>query len=248
MVRSGTEDGSGAQRGDDDTRMVVAPLRHQPLDLGRLDRRRVPGDGRQRRGLGDRDRVGGPGPVDHRRRDAHDPPDAGPGRGVEETAGAVDVDPRHERVVGDGVDDPRQVDDHVGPGQDGVEVGAGEVDPPHHQAAPAAGRSLTSRPTTLVDGGRRVEERQQVLGRRSPRRRSRPREAVPPGAPARSLARWMPRCPRRLRCAPCRSCAGRTVHRLTAWTSAHNPATTRSPEIGARGGRPSTCPPSTSRP
>ena len=59
--------------------MVQAPFGHQPLDLGPPDRVAVGRVGAQRRLLGERHRVGGPGPVDHGRSTA--PPGDRPRRG-----------------------------------------------------------------------------------------------------------------------------------------------------------------------
>ena len=123
-----TEDGGAAQGGHHDTGMLVAPVGEQPFDLGGLHRRREPRVRAQRRVLGERHRVVRPRPVDRGVRDSHHLADPDRGRGIEHPAGAVDVDAGHERLVGDRVDDGREVDEHVGALEQRLELGAGHVD------------------------------------------------------------------------------------------------------------------------
>ena len=126
---AGADHGRRAQRGDGDVGMAPAPLGEEPLHLGGLHRGREVGVGTQRGVLGERDRVVGPRAVDGGAGDAHDPAGADRRGGVEHVTRALDVDPRHERDVGHGVDDAGEVHDDVDALEQRLQLGAGDVDP-----------------------------------------------------------------------------------------------------------------------
>ena len=125
------------ERGHGHARVVLAPLGEQPLDLGTLDGGREVRVGAQWRVLGERDRVARPRAVHRRARDAHDAVHADRARGREDPARPLDVDARHERLVGDGVDDAGEVDNGVDALEDGLQVRAGDVDPVEFERAAA---------------------------------------------------------------------------------------------------------------
>jgi hypothetical protein len=109
--------------------VLVAPLAEEALDLGGVhggcEPRVRPQRGVFRQGQG----VVGPGSVHGGARDANDLPYADGGGGVEDAPGALDVDARHERLVGYRVDDRGQVDEHLDPLEQRLELGAADVNP-----------------------------------------------------------------------------------------------------------------------
>ena len=131
---------------------VGTPRGQQPLDLRALHR------GRERVRpqwcvLGERDRVVRPRAVDGRARHPHDLPHADVGRGREHPPRALDVHPCHERLVGDRIDDAREVHHHVDALEHRPEVGAGDVDPVECDLRRRRAGSRTSSATTCSTCG-----------------------------------------------------------------------------------------------
>ena len=77
----------------------------------------------------------GPRAVRRGGREADDLAHADRGRGVEHAPRALDVDARHQRLVGDRVDDRREVHEHVDALEQRLQVVAGDVDPVQLEAA-----------------------------------------------------------------------------------------------------------------
>jgi len=95
--------------------------------------------------------------------------DDGGGGGVEDPPCALDVDARHERLVGNRVDDGGQVDEHLGCFQQRLELGAADVDAMEGEVPDAAQRI----PNIQADQARHLrfvgQSRQQPLAH-EPRR------------------------------------------------------------------------------
>ncbi len=137
---AGAEHGRRAHGRDRDRGVLLAPVAQESLDLGGVDGGCEARVGTQGGVLGQGHGVVGPRPVDGRARDADDLPHADGGGGVEDPPGALDVDARHQRLVGNRVDDRGQVDEHVGRVEEWLELGAADVDPVELEVPDAAQR------------------------------------------------------------------------------------------------------------
>jgi hypothetical protein len=77
-------------------------------------------------------------------------------------ARAFDVDARHQRDVGYGVDHSREVDDHVDPLEQRLQLGAGDVDPLELHRARASFRLAHVEAEDALDVGMRGQHGQQM--------------------------------------------------------------------------------------
>ena len=134
VVVVGVECRGGSQHGDRGVGMRSRPVGEEALDLrllGRVRERRVGAEGRL---FGERHRVVGPRAVHHRARHEHERPDSHRAGGVEQPAGAREVDPGQELLVARRSEHPRQMDDGVGAGDHRCQIGRREIEPKHQLA------------------------------------------------------------------------------------------------------------------
>ena len=125
---AGAEHWRRPQGRDRDRRVLVAPLGEEALDLGGVHGGREARVGPEGGVLRQGHRVVGPRAVDGGGRHPDHLPHTDGGGRVEDPPCALDVHARHERFVGNRVDDGGQVDEHLGRFQQRLELGAADVD------------------------------------------------------------------------------------------------------------------------
>ena len=86
-------------------------------------------------------------------------------------SGALDVDPRHERDVGHGVDDTGEVHDHVDALEQRLQLGAGDVDPGELDRAGTPFGLAHVEAEDAIDVGMGGEHGKELTARRVRRRR-----------------------------------------------------------------------------
>ena len=87
--------------------------------------------------------------------------------GVEHVPGALDVDPRHERDVGHGVDDAGEVHDDVDALEQRFQLGAGDVDPGEFDRARAPFGLAHVEPEDAIDVGMGGEDGEEMAAHES---------------------------------------------------------------------------------
>ncbi len=143
--------------------MLVLPLGEQPLDLRGMHGGVEARVRSKRRILGERERVRRPGTVRRGRREPDDLPDTDGGCRVEHPPRPFDVDARHERPVGDRIDDRGEVHEDLDPFEQGLEIVAGDVHPVQLELRDAPGRFAHVEADDPVDVRFRGERGHQTL-------------------------------------------------------------------------------------